>query len=205
MREIFAKWRIFAIPAGRTRTATVFGVSGKADDDDLVAQWRGITSGVTRAQRRIDRMVKESGVPAQWFAVLHSLLLAPEHRLPMNALARDLSMTSGGFTKLADRMAVEGLIDRRSSAEDRRVVNARLTAKGLRTAEQATRRHLDALTECLLDVVGSKRLAEAAATLQELGDAHADAAIVEEAAPHPEPKRRDPALPDRRGRGRSRD
>ncbi len=178
-------------------------MSGTAGDD-LVAQWRSITSGVLRAQRRIDRIVEESGVPAQWFAVLHSLLLAPEHRLPMNALARDLSMTSGGFTKLADRMAVEGLIDRRSSAEDRRVVNARLTPKGLRTAEQAAGRYRDALAASLLDVVGPKRLADAAATLRELGDTHADAAVADEPPGHLAPKRRDPALPDRRGRGRTR-
>lgn len=177
------------------------GVSGKADDD-LIAQWRSVTSGVMRAQRRIDRMVEESGVPAQWFAVLHSLLLAPEHRLPMNALARDLSMTSGGFTKLADRMAVDGLIDRRSSAEDRRIVNARLTAKGLRAAEKAAQRYRDALAECLLDVVGPRRLADAAATLEELGSAHADVPTADD--PQPAPKRRDPALPDRRGRGRQR-
>jgi len=185
------------------RPATVGGVSGKAGDD-LVAQWRSITSGVLRAQGRIDRMVEESGVPAQWFAVLHSLLLAPEHRLPMNALARDLAMSSGGFTKLADRMAVEGLIDRRSSAEDRRVVNARLTAKGLRTAEQAAALYRDALTKTLLDVVGPERLTDTAATLQELGDAHADAAVADDPPAHPAPKRRDPALPDRRERGRTR-
>jgi DNA-binding MarR family transcriptional regulator len=177
-------------------------VSGTAGDDDLIVQWHNVTSGVLRAQQRIDRMVKESGVPAQWFAVLHALLLAPEHRLPMNALAHDLSMTSGGFTKLADRMAVEGLIDRRSSADDRRVVNARLTPKGLRTAERAAQRYQDALTEALLDVVGPRRLAEAAATLRELGDAHADAASADDR--NPPARRRDPALPDRRGRGRPR-
>ncbi|MDQ6848888.1 MAG: MarR family transcriptional regulator [Actinomycetota bacterium] len=49
--------------------------------------------------------------------MLHSLLRAEDHRSPMSALAREVSMTSGGFTKLADRMARGGLIDRRSPAD----------------------------------------------------------------------------------------
>ena len=136
----------------------MFGVSGKADDDDLVAQWRSITSGVMRAQRRIDRMVEESGVPAQWFAVLHSLLLAPEHRRPMNALARDLSMTSGGFTKLADRMARDGLIDRRGSSGDRRVVFAALTETGEKLALEALEVYQRYLREQVLPLVPEAEL-----------------------------------------------
>ena len=182
------------------------GVNAESSGDDLVAQWHSVTSGLLRVQRRIDQLVEAAGIPAQWFAVLHSLLLAPEHRRPMNALARDLSMTSGGFTKLADRMAVEGLIDRRSSADDRRVVNARLTAKGQRTAEQAAQRYQEALTACVLDVVGPDRLATAAAILRELGEMHAPADTSAEPVGTVGPqKQRDPALPDRRRRGRPRD
>ena len=60
-----------------------------------------------------------------YFAVLTLLLDSEDQRLPMSRIARDLAMTSGGFTKLADRMARDGLIDRRGSSGDRRVVFAR--------------------------------------------------------------------------------
>lgn len=82
-------------------------------------------------------------------------------------------MTSGGFTKLADRMARGGLIDRRSSVDDRRVVHAALTADGLVMAQQATRLYQDALREYLLGVVSADDVASAAATMGALGDAHA--------------------------------
>lgn len=165
-------------------------------DDDLLAHWDSVRLGVARAQRRIDRMVEDSGVPAQWFAVLHLLLGADEHRLAMSQLARDVSMTSGGFTKLADRMARDGLIDRRGSTDDRRVVHARLTPEGLRLARQAERRYQEALRECLLDVVSEAELIAAADTMRALGAAHVEAP--EPSTGHAAP--RDPGLPDRRRR-----
>src|SRR6185312_9793874 len=65
------------------------------------------------------------------------LLESDEQRLPMSRIARDLAMTSGGFTKLADRMARDGLIDRRGSSGDRRVVFAALTETGEKLAREA--------------------------------------------------------------------
>jgi DNA-binding MarR family transcriptional regulator len=167
-------------------------------DEDLLAQWDAIRSGVARVQRRIDRMVEDSGVPAQWFAVLHLLLCADDHRMPMSQLARDLSITSGGFTKLADRMARDGLIDRRGSTDDRRVVHTRLTADGLRMAKQTERRYLAALRECLLDVVSDPELTAVAGSLRTLGEAtHVDRADLVD-VPGAQTQLRDPALPDRR-------
>jgi DNA-binding MarR family transcriptional regulator len=170
-------------------------------DEDLVEQWHGVTSGVKWVERRVDRVLEDFGVPAHSFAVLHTLLRADEHRSPMNVLAREVSMTSGGFTKLADRMAREGLIDRRSSVADRRVVHAMLTPEGLAMAQQATRLYQDALRECLLTLVSAPELASAAATMQAL---RADTGHVEESTELMATER-STALPDRRARSRSED
>ena len=167
----------------------------QVSDDDLDAFWHSVTIGMARVQRRVDALVAESGVPVQWFAVLHLLVQAEGHRLPMSVLARDLAMTSGGFTKLADRMAREGLIDRRGSSLDGRVVHATLTADGLAIAEQGAVRYREALRECL-GALPADRLAATAATMDTLAEI-SDPAVPDEpeittAAP------RDPALPDRR-------
>ena len=167
----------------------------QVSDDDLAALWHSVTIGVARTQRRIDALVAESGVPAQWFAVLGLLLQADGHRLPMSVLARDVAMTSGGFTKLADRMAREGLIDRRGSALDGRVVHATLTADGLATAERVAVRYRDALRECLGTLPGDGLAAMVAImdTLAERGESVAvDEPEITTAYP------RDPSLPDRR-------
>ena len=156
-------------------------------------------------QRRLDAAVEAEGVPAQWFAVLHMLLAAPEHGLPMTVLARDLAMTSGGFTKLVDRMAKDGLVDRRGNAADRRVVHAALTEQGRDFAQRAAAVYLTTLRESLLNQVGRADVAAASGTLDALARAHADHPAAEPVLPD-EPgliaTERDPALPDRRGRGR---
>ena len=118
-----------------------------------------------------------------WFSVLYLLLNSAEHRLPMTTLARELSITTGGFTKLADRMAREGLIDRRGSSDDRRVVFAELTEAGLVTARACEAQYREGLREHVLDVLTPSILAaliEAAALLSNsaeyLPDAQGEAA-----------------------------
>lgn len=169
-------------------------------DDDLITSWALAVDGLTRTQQRILDDVAEPGVPGQWFAVLHILLSADEHRLPMSRLARDLSMTSGGFTKLADRMASEGLIDRRGSSGDRRVVYASLTTYGMEVAERSVRRYLEALRTHVVGVLSAARLRELAEILRTLSGTHTDGADPDDMVL----TERDPALPDRRGRGRPR-
>jgi DNA-binding MarR family transcriptional regulator len=167
-------------------------------DEELLANWELITRVVGRTQERVLSQIEDAGIPAQWVAALHLLLRTSDHRLPMSRLARDLSMTSGGFTKLADRMGQEGLIDRRSSSGDRRVVYAVLTDEGLRLARRTERQFKAALREQVLGVLTATGLATLADGARALDQAYAESA---EQARAPKPAaERDPALPDRRGR-----
>ena len=93
-----------------------------------------------------------------YFSVLTLLLDAEDHRLPMSRIARDLAMTSGGFTKLADRMARDGLIDRRGSSGDRRVVFAALTEAGQEMARSAMNVYHRYLREQVLPLVPQEDL-----------------------------------------------
>lgn len=45
-------------------------------------------------------------------------------------LARQLLASRGNITRLVDRMIAEGLVDRRPSPEDRRIIQVGLTDKG---------------------------------------------------------------------------
>ncbi len=172
--------------------------------DDIATSWRTITAAVQRTQRRVDRSLEEAGTPPQWVPVLTLLLAADEHRMPMSALAREMSMTTGGFTKLADRMAREGIIDRRGSVSDRRVVHATLTATGRALAETVSTRYAAILHEAIAVVVPAGPLADAAATLAPLRSANAAPVDGEDVVT----TERGPVLPDRRGperRGRGRE
>ena len=48
----------------------------------------------------------------------------------MAALAREAAFSTGGFTKIADRLAKRGLVERAPCADDRRVVYLQLSGSG---------------------------------------------------------------------------
>jgi DNA-binding MarR family transcriptional regulator len=171
-------------------------------DEDLLTSWELVTRAVGRTQERVLSRIEDGGMPAQWFTALHLLLRSKEHRLPMSRLARDLSMTSGGFTKLADRMGQEGLIDRRASAGDRRVVYATLTEAGLRQARRSERQYKAALREHVLDVLSEPSLVMLANTIRALDEAVADTGDDVPASDALAPRRKMPEGRERRARAR---
>ncbi len=169
-----------------------------------VEQWDTVVRGVHAAQRVVLAEVARSGLPAQWFAVSQLLLAEPDRRLPMSRLAHELSMTSGGFTKLADRMAREGLIDRRGASADRRVIYAALTDAGLRLAREAARMYARAVADQVLGALTAEQLATmadgAGRLLSAEGISGADAGVDDESFVA---KARPSASPERRRRGPS--
>lgn len=123
------------------------------DDAALVRDWAAVVRGVDAVQHGFALRLESLDMTLPYFSVLTLLLEADEHRLPMSRIARDLAMTSGGFTKLADRMARDGLIDRRGSSGDRRVVFAALTESGQKMAHSAMDVYHRYLREQVLPVV----------------------------------------------------
>ena len=161
--------------------------------DALVTDWQTVASAVSSIQRRVDGALERSGVPSQWFVVLYALLHAEDHRLPMSRLAREARMTTGGFTKLADRMARDGLIDRRGSADDRRVVHAALSVDGLAMAQRAARVYAETLRAGVLNSISRADLAATASAMRVLSASADDLAT-------PEVVVDDQAVPTRRRR-----
>jgi len=70
--------------------------------------------------------------------VLH--LIEPERPLPMGRLAETLGCDASNVTGLVDRLEARGLIERRPSADDRRVKVIQLTPTGSRLRAQLLRR-----------------------------------------------------------------
>jgi DNA-binding MarR family transcriptional regulator len=70
--------------------------------------------------------------------VLH--LIEPDQPLPMSRLAKTLGCDASNVTGLVDRLEARGLVQRRPSADDRRVKVIQLTPTGLRLRAQLLRR-----------------------------------------------------------------
>ncbi len=171
--------------------------SDRLTDEQVIATWQDVIDGFTRAHRRIVAPVETGGLPEPHFAALMLLVRAQEQRLPMSRLAQELGMTSGGFTKLADRLARDGMIDRRNSAGDRRVVYAALTPLGEQTVREAERTYAASVRTQVLAVVGGDTLLQVAETMKSLREANQAVALDVDAPPFVA-QDRDPSLPDRR-------
>ncbi|MFN8148589.1 MAG: MarR family transcriptional regulator [Candidatus Nanopelagicales bacterium] len=86
-----------------------------------------------------------AGIPLGTFEVLLRLSRSPEGALTMGELSRQLALTTGGITRLVDRLADAGLVERRPSPTDRRVQYAVITRAGETTLRSALAHHTDAL------------------------------------------------------------
>src|SRR6266581_3274380 len=72
---------------------------------ELLDAWMGIIRGHKHVNRILACHVEqETGLPAPDFFVLAKLRRSSDPAVPLSTLARELAFSSGGFTKLADRL-----------------------------------------------------------------------------------------------------
>jgi DNA-binding MarR family transcriptional regulator len=151
-------------------------VGDEVGDEELITWWGLVVEASDRTTRRsVADLGVEVSVPGPWFEVLLRLLRTPGHRLPMTRLAHEVSLTSGGFTKFADRLAAAGLVERQACPTDRRVTYVALTEQGLTVARTARDRHVAALREHFLHPLGVPDAAHLATLMRRLRDANTDA------------------------------
>jgi DNA-binding MarR family transcriptional regulator len=108
------------------------------------------------AHRRLDRafncsLEQACGISGPFFEVLLRVGRSPGGRLNMSELAQQLGLTSGGTTRLVDRMVAARLVERESCPSDRRVQWVVLSDTGERKLDEALAIHLDDLQRELFD------------------------------------------------------
>ena len=120
-------------------------------DDERIHTFGLLIEAHARMTRLMDAELQASdGISLQTYEVLLRLGRSPDCRMTMTELAGAVSLTTGGVTRLADRLADEGLVERLACPTDRRVVHLGLTPKGRKVLTTATRHHLASLDEHLL-------------------------------------------------------
>jgi DNA-binding MarR family transcriptional regulator len=126
------------------------GVLGQIDDERL--RLMGL---VVRSHRRLTDLLGREleqavGIPLIWFDVLIHIGGAPEGRLTMSKLSTDVALTTGGVTRLVDRMVEGGLVARQNCPSDRRSVHVILTAEGQETLRRAITEHIGGIDRHLM-------------------------------------------------------
>ncbi|MEV6026124.1 MarR family transcriptional regulator [Streptomyces sp. NPDC052036] len=127
-------------PRDAAPTAPADGGDDRHDDlgidHELLQGWKLVEEGFLVTHESVASELGERFDLGRGSAnVLMRLLIAPEQRMPMTRLAHETGMSSGGFTKLADRLCGAGLARRVSCDEDRRVIYLELTTEGQDTAQ----------------------------------------------------------------------
>lgn len=82
-------------------------------------------------RRRFEEVLAPTEITVQQYNVLRILRGAGEGGLPTLEIAERMIERAPGITRLVDRLESAGLVARERSAEDRRAVVCRATAKGL--------------------------------------------------------------------------
>jgi len=146
-----------------------FPMQGKYDDEahpglndgtcDLLAQIEDerleLMGLLVRSHRRLTyllgRELEQSvGIPLVWFDVLIHIGGAEEGRLTMSRLSADVALTTGGVTRLVDRMVEAGLVARQNCPSDRRSVHVVLTPAGQATLRNAIGAHIEGIERHLV-------------------------------------------------------
>jgi DNA-binding MarR family transcriptional regulator len=126
------------VPAGAPGAIPQSDPDADPDDDDAITQWGVVIEGFLPTQALVmDSVAARFGLAPAPFDILLRLLRTPGCRMPMTQLAREAALSSGGFTKVADRLVRVGCLRREPSTDDRRVIYAVLTPEGRARAEEA--------------------------------------------------------------------
>lgn len=140
---------------------------------DVILQWGLVIEGFHATNKKVHTEVSSVFAldPAEAETLLR-LVRTPGERMPMAKLAREVAFSSGGFTKIADRLARRSLVQRSPCAEDRRVVYLELTAQGKETANELACFAAALVRSAFVDILGEERARLVAEAMSELRDAN---------------------------------
>lgn len=111
-------------------------------DDRLITTFGRLVEAQSTLSRDLGRALEQHcGISHTTFEVLLRISRAEGGQVSMSALAQQVALTSGGITRLLDRLIQLGLVQRVPCPTDRRVYFAALTSEGERVLQQAKRVH----------------------------------------------------------------
>lgn len=115
-------------------------------DDNRITTYGRLFEAHARLQHLLGKELEEAvGIPLAWYGVLLHVGRSPAGMRPMNELVNATAFTSGGVTRLVDRMEQAGMVERRPCATDRRVQYVALTPAGWDMLRRATEIHLQGI------------------------------------------------------------
>ena len=119
--------------------------------DQKLAAWRTFLAAYGTTIRSLEHeMLDDQGIPLTWYEILVRLDATHEGRMQMKDLAECILLSRSGLTRLIDRMAADGLVDRLPCPEDRRGTYAAITDDGRNTLHRAMPSHTQSINDHFL-------------------------------------------------------
>ena len=131
-----------------------------------MAAWHAFLRAHAVIMRRLEADLQaDHGLSLPAYEVLAHLSEAHGRRLRMSDLAECAVLTPSGLTRLIDKMAAEGLVERERDDADARVVYAVLLDAGFERVKAAYPTHLRGVREQLIDRLDKRELDALASSL----------------------------------------
>ena len=122
--------------------------------DPRIGAWRSFLIAHARIQRLLDEELRaEHDLSLAEYDVLLQLAEAPDRHLRMHQIADQVVLSRSGVTRLIDRLVADGAVERTHCASDARGAEAVLTPAGLDRLREASRTHLQGISDHFLEVI----------------------------------------------------
>ncbi|MEU9667343.1 MarR family transcriptional regulator [Streptomyces bobili] len=124
----------------------------EAADHELVLAFGRLQGAANRLEYILGRKIEqESGISHLMYEVLLILARAGGPGLSMRTISQEQVLTTGGATRLVDRMEAAALVERVTDPADRRGRLVRLTPLGEDSAVRISRLHVENVKRYLLE------------------------------------------------------
>ena len=141
-----------------------------APDREELRAWRTFLRAHAAATRVLEAELESAeGLPLASYDVLVQLAEAPESALRMSDLAAAVLLSRSGLTRLVDRLAADGLVERRACPSDARGTLAVLTTAGRDRLRAASPTHLRGVHEHFTSKFSDSELETLATLLARVG------------------------------------
>jgi DNA-binding MarR family transcriptional regulator len=151
-------------------TGNSCGVLAQIDDERLHLMGLIVRSHRMLTDRLGRQLEQDVGIPLVFFDVLINVGAAPDGRVTMSRLSNDIALTTGGVTRLVDRMVDAGLVERQACPSDRRSIHVILTPEGRSVLDRAIAAHIEGIDRHVMVHLNDKDRANLATALTKILD-----------------------------------
>lgn len=133
-----------------------------------MAAWRSYVDTYADLMAALESDLAGTGLDLGDYQVLVYLSESADQSLRMCDLAARLQLSPSGLTRRLDGLVRAGLVERRGSDQDRRVMLAALTPKGFAALEQAAPIHVESVRRRVIDLLDPSELEVFARAFQKI-------------------------------------